>query len=688
VRREEEARDLRVREAGTAVLELLRGGDFASGNTSGVYRDVTELVCRALGVDCASLWMFDADRLALVSVEAFDRNTGEHSVEKRRFTVAANVEYFQALEHNRYVEARVNTPARTCATARSPGGKGCSRLDAAIRLRGDIVGALCIDHEGPRQWRSDEQVFVGSIADLVSLVIETNERLRTELALRESEGRYRELWQNALDGMFTIAPDGRFTSANDAGSRMTQVAPPALEGRRFTDFVAERERETAAALFDALVRDPAFTSAPFSFTLVRQDGSMMPVEATAQRIERDGRFVEILAIVRDVSQRRTLEAQLQQSQKMEAIGRLAGGVAHDFNNLLTAIIGYSQIATIRADVPPAAVSDLREITAAAQRAAGLTRQLLAFSRRQVLEPRVLDVNAVVSGIEVLLRRLIGEDIYLATDLDVEVAHVLADPSQLEQVILNLAVNARDAMPDGGRITLRTRSAAALDRRALVSGDAPAGPFVVLEVADTGIGMDEDTRSRIFEPFFTTKPLGTGLGLATVYGIVQQSGGGIAVDSSPGAGATFSIFLPVAAGQSDVPSARSPAIGPSGNEAVLVVEDDDHVRALASRVLRLAGYTVVEAPDPETALIAARTGAPLDLVLTDVVLPVMRGRELVDHLRSLQPQIKALYMSGYRDDHDGDEDSGAAFLPKPFTTELLTTAVRRALDAQRVSNPAN
>ena len=677
VRGEEAARDWRLHEASATLFELMSGGDFTTGNATAVYRTLTELVARTLDVDRVSIWMFDPGRTVFQCVQAVDRRDAGHTG-GRSYNIDENPEYFRALDRSRYVEAHDTGSARGTNDAEQAHDVS-SQLDAAIRYRGEMVGALCLDHTGPsRRWRSDEQVFVGSIADLLSLVIEGNERRRAELALRESEVRYREVWQNALDGMFTLDPQGRLTSVNEAGSRLTQRGPVELLGSHFTEFVAPRDVKAARDVFARMVQSPPVGSDPLSFTLARPDGARVQVEATAQRIERGGQLVEVLAIVRDVSQRRQLEAQLQQSQKMEAIGRLAGGVAHDFNNLLTAIIGYSQIASIRPDIPAAAVIDLKEITSAAHRAAALTRQLLAFSRRQVLEPRVLNVNGVVSGIEVLLRRLIGEDMQFVTDLDADIAHVLADPSQLEQVILNLAVNARDAMPNGGRIVLRTRTAPELDRGTLISADAAPGPFVVLEVSDSGVGMDDETRSHIFEPFFTTKVLGTGLGLSTVYGIVQQSGGGIAVTSEIGAGSTFSVYLPVVVGNTDEYTLPAANMGPSGNETVLLVEDDDRVRSLASRVLSLAGYTVLEASDPRSALAAAEGQVTIHLVLTDLVLPHMRGRELVQHLRTARPRLRALYMSGYRQD-DEATGAGEAFLPKPFTPEVLTTAVRGVLD---------
>ena len=682
--REEALRDRRMYDAGAFLFELLRGGDFTTGDTAAVYGALTELVARTLDVDRVSVWMFEEAQTVFRCVQAYDRRDGGWS-RGDAYEVSENAEYFRALEWSRFVESH-----GTCGDRRThpcpweAPQQVTSQLDAAIRLRGEMVGALCLDHlDANRRWHRDEQVFVGSIADLVSLAIEASERRRAEVALGESEVRYRELWENALDGMVTIATDGRITAANEAAGRLLHLRLGEVAGRAFTDFIAPADDRAARRTFAALVQKGPRAGDTYAFSLRRSDGRLVQVEATAQRVERNGSRPEILAIVRDVSQRRQLEAQLQQSQKMEAIGRLAGGVAHDFNNLLTAIIGYSQIAGMRPDMPPPAVGELREITSAAQRAAALTRQLLAFSRRQVLAPQVLDMNTVVSGIEVLLRRLIGEDVQLNTDLEVDVGQVLADPSQLEQVILNLAVNARDAMPHGGRIVLRTRRVAELHPGALFSAEPPAGPFVVLEVADSGVGMDEATHSRIFEPFFTTKASGTGLGLSTVYGIVQQSGGGIAVTSEPGRGSTFSVYLPVAMGDSDHRTPQTGGIGPTGSETVLLVEDDEWVRTLASRVLRLSGYTVLEAAEPGAALALAAPDLPIDLVVTDLVLPVMGGRELLQHLREGRPRLRVLFMSGYDDEDDGSDQGEEAFLSKPFTPDVLTTAVRAVLDREPV-----
>ncbi len=679
----EEAREQRMNEASAALLDLLRSRDYTSGDPRGIYGVLTELVARTLDVDRVAIWMFDSSPLHFVCADQFEPGSGTHR-NGMSYAVTANPAYFGELEERRFVEAHGPGDVRR-HDGRDPSENGANgaQLDAAIRLRGRTVGALCLDFSDPgRRWRSDEHVFAGSIADLISLAIETSERRRAESMLRESEVRYRELWQNALDGIFTLDPSGRVTSANASARRIIGVGASGASRRPFTDFLDPADAPRTRAAFDGMLRGETI-QVPFPFSIVRPSGEKVMVEATAQRVERDGQLVECLAVVRDVTQRRSLEAQLQQSQKMEAIGRLAGGVAHDFNNLLTAILGYAQMASIRPDLSPAAAIDLREISSAAQRAATLTRQLHAFSRKQVLEPRVIDVNRAVGGIERLLRRLIGEDIEFETVLQPGLSHVLADPGQFEQVILNLVVNARDAMPNGGRLTLRTRMSSSLDRSVLVTTDATRGPFVVIEVLDTGIGMDADTRLRIFEPFFTTKSLGTGLGLSTVYGIVQQSGGGIGVTSAPGKGSVFTVSLPVAVGECIDDDRATPAPVPAGSEHILLVEDDEGVRALAARVLRSSGYVVHEAGNPETALgIVSRVDQALDLVVTDVILPRMHGRNLVDEIRMIRPTLRALYVSGYRDGA-ADRDESDGFLPKPFSPDELTAAVRCVLDQDLV-----
>ena len=385
------------------------------------------------------------------------------------------------------------------------------------------------------------------------------------------------------------------------------------------------------------------------------------------------------------SERRHLEDDLRQSQKLEAVGKLAGGVAHDFNNLLTAILGYSSLLL---DDLPAGLPirrDIEQIQHAGKSAAALTQQLLAFSRRQILQPRILDLNDVVRGIEPLLKRLIGEDVDLNVRLSPSLAHVSADPGQIEQIIVNLAVNARDAMPGGGQLAIETADVV-LDESYAAKHAGAVGPHVMLAVSDTGRGIDAETRERLFEPFFTTKQRGegTGLGLATVYGIVKQSGGSIWVYSEPGHGATFKVYLPATPQAITAPAAAAVPKKLDGTETILVAEDQDEVRSVVRAILTRHGYTVLEAADGEAALRILRDHtAPIHLLLTDVVMPSIGGPELVRRLRETQSNIKVLYASGYTDDaivRHGVLEPGIAFIEKPFTPTTLLAKIRAVLSA--------
>jgi signal transduction histidine kinase/ActR/RegA family two-component response regulator len=385
--------------------------------------------------------------------------------------------------------------------------------------------------------------------------------------------------------------------------------------------------------------------------------------------------------------RAALEDQLRQSQKMEAIGRLAGGLAHDFNNLLTAILGHVSLALRGRDDPARLRRRLLEIERASERASGLTQQLLAFSRKQVLQPRVVDLNASVRDMEGLLRQLIGKDVELAVDLAAGPLAVYADPTQLQQVVMNLAVNARDAMPLGGRLSIRTGELAASEAR---GPDVREGRLVSLVVSDTGVGMDAETRQHAFEPFFTTKApgRGTGLGLATVYGIVTQSGGTVSVDTEPGQGATFRILLPAA----DQPAAASPPAPtrvPGGRETILLVEDEDLLRTMTVEVLAELGYTVLEAESGRAALRRSAEASTIHLVLSDVVMPEMGGREAWLHVSREHPEARVLFMSGYTDDavvRHGVREADVSLLNKPFTPDELARRVRDVLDAPPAAQP--
>ena len=492
------------------------------------------------------------------------------------------------------------------------------------------------------------------------------------------DSQYRELVENAADVVFALDTEGRFTALNQASETLT--------GRTRADLIGRPLAELAAPGQDEVLARAARGGGPVELTLLAGGGRPVVLEVAGRRIERDGRFAGVECIARDVTERRQLEEQLRQAQKMEAVGRLAGGIAHDFNNLLTAINGFGDLALdiLPPDHPARAM--VAEIRKAGDRAAGLTRQLLAFGRRSVVAPQVLDLNAVVRESESLLGRLLGEHLVLTADLDPTLPRVAADPGQIQQLVMNLAVNARDAMPEGGRLTISTQVAGVARAGLARDPDVPAGEYAVLSVADTGCGMTAEVKARIFEPFFTTKGpgKGTGLGLATVYGIVRQSGGHIAVESEPGRGTEFRVYLPVARG--DEASEPPPVVTPMprrGRETVLVAEDESAVRALARRTLESSGYTVLEAADGEAAIgVAAAYRGTIDLLVTDVVMPRLGGRQLAEALTSRRPGLRVLFMSGYTDDGallDGVRDAAVAFLPKPFAPVALVRKVREVLD---------
>jgi two-component system, cell cycle sensor histidine kinase and response regulator CckA len=418
----------------------------------------------------------------------------------------------------------------------------------------------------------------------------------------------------------------------------------------------------------------------------RQDGQKIFLEATAKNHEVGGRMQRVTAL-RDVSEKRMLEEQFRQAQKMDAVGQLAGGVAHDFNNLLTVITSYASLLMADMAERDPRRDDLDQILKAAGDAAALTRQLLAFSRQQVIEPRIVLLEDVVRDAQKMLKRLIGEDVEFTGTLSGVPAPVLIDPGQLAQVIMNLVVNARDAMPQGGRLTVETDIVELDEAYARTHWPATPGRFAMLAVSDTGVGMDGQTRARIFEPFFTTKELGkgTGLGLATVYGIVKQNGGFIWVYSEPGRGATFKVYLPVVqdGAVSGAPDAHA-ATAPHGTETVLVVEDAQAVRAAVRRMLEQYGYRVIDAPTPGAALgMIAQQRDAIHLLLTDVVMPGMSGKELAERIAAERPGVRSLYMSGYTNDtalRYGLVGTGLAYIQKPFSPDTLAYKVRKVLDS--------
>jgi len=512
------------------------------------------------------------------------------------------------------------------------------------------------------------------------------EQARAQEQLRQSEARYRTLVDGVRDVIFALAPDGTIASLNPAFETITGFPRDEWLGRPFEQLVHSDDLPLALELLSGVARGEPRPVNQFRIRTRKGDYRMGEFAATPQY--REGQLASILGIGRDVTERLSLEQQLRQAQKMEAVGRLAGGVAHDFNNILTAITGYADLLLEDLGTTDRRRDDIAEIRKAAERAAGLTRQLLAFSRQQVMQVRVLDLNDVVADTQNMLGRLLGEDIALVTRLDPALGAVKADPGQLEQVIMNLAVNARDAMPGGGKLTIETANAELDDTYVREHFPARPGSYVMLAVSDTGTGMSDEVQSHLFEPFFTTKEKGkgTGLGLATVYGIVKQSGGYIWVYTEPGHGTTFKIYLPRVAG-APAQRASGPKASPvgAGTETVLLAEDEAAVRAVARHALERQGYTVLEASSGEAALdLAERHSGRIHLLLTDVIMPGMNGRALALRLSELRPDLRVVYMSGYTEEaitRHGVLEPGLTYVQKPFTPEGLARKVREVLDRQ-------
>ncbi len=520
--------------------------------------------------------------------------------------------------------------------------------------------------------------------------------LQRDMELRRAEARFRALVEKNADLISLSDADGTVLYMSPAVEQVLARTPGYYLGRSWIDLIHLEDRARVRETLADLLSNPE-ASVHLQCRASHADGSDRWLEATCTNLLADPNVGAIVGNLRNVTERKLgeiavarAEEQLRQAQKMEARGNLAGGVAHDFNNLLSVILGYSQM--LAEDLAPGDPrrADLESIEAAGQHGVDLTRRLLAFSRQQVLQPKVVNLNDVVSGLERMLRRLIGEDIELNALMTQGLGVVRVDPGQVEQVLMNLVVNSRDAMPQGGKLTIETHNVFLDAAYARSHIGAQEGRHAMLAVTDTGIGMDKAVLARMFEPFFTTKDKGkgTGLGLATVFGIVQQSGGTIWVYSEPGVGTTFKVYLPCVEStqahddknESIVPVGRR---APRGTETVLLVEDDEQVRALARTILRRLGYHVLEAPGGGDALlICEQHGAQIHLMVTDVIMPRMSGRQLAERLQLLRPQMKVLFMSGYTDDsviHHGVLDSGVQFLQKPITPDSLAHKVREVLD---------
>jgi two-component system, cell cycle sensor histidine kinase and response regulator CckA len=633
----------------------------------GVFLDITERKRMEQALELRDRQLSEAQQLAGLGTWeweiALDRFTWSDELSVI-FGVAkppAGFEAFLALVHP---EDRAAMETVTARTLRDGGASGV--YHRIIRPDGTVRTLYTL---GEVVWEGDQPIRVHGTGQDVTEVE------RTAAALKASEDRYRALFESNPQPMWVHDPQTlRFLAVNDAAIRSYGYSREEFLAMPITEIQAPGAAAAAETAGPAVHR--------------AKDGTRIDADVTAHRVLFGQRHAE-LVLSQDITERRKLEEQLRQSQKMDAVGRLAGGVAHDFNNLLNVIMGYGELMQRRLTKDSPLQRHSAEIMNAASRAASLTRQLLAFSRKQVLQPRVLDLNLVVTDMEKMLRRLIGEHIELRTALQPGLGAVRADPGQIEQVILNLVVNARDAMVTGGKLILETR-AVTLGPAEAAQWTCRPGAYVLLAVTDSGTGIGADTVPHIFEPFFTTKELGkgTGLGLSTVYGIVSQSGGRIEVDSEPGHGTTFKVYLPQeATGVLPQPVPRDET-APAGSETILLIEDEDAVRQITRELLVEAGYEVIDSGSPTEALLLASSCAkPTGLILTDVVMPGMSGRQLAQRLRIMRPFWKVLYISGYADDTIGEDgllEPGVHFLPKPFTRQELLRKVRDVLDGRDVA----
>ena len=533
----------------------------------------------------------------------------------------------------------------------------------------------------------------GTITHYIAIKHDISARKQAEEALQRAEEQYRSIFDEAIIGIFRSTPDGRFLMMNPAMAKMLRCDSPEQALDKIPEIGAlYGDPANRGELLTRLEQDGALKNLEHEFR--RRDGTELWFSLNLRCVyNEDGTPAYYEGTAEDVTERKILERQLRQAQKMEAVGRLAGGIAHDFNNALGVIVGYTALLKENLSSDSTALRYAEQIGIAGNRAASLTRQLLAFSRKQIVQPNIINLNVVVAETEKMLRRLIGEDIDLVLLLDPHLGRVRADLTQIDQILMNLAVNARDAMPQGGKLVMQT-SNAELDATNLSQHEySKPGRYVMLSVSDTGCGMDGQTQAHIFEPFFTTKEpgKGTGLGLSTVYGIVKQSEGYIWVYSEPGQGATFKIYLPQVDAVAESIIAAETADIPKGSETVLLVEDDESMRDLTRHCLEMGGYTVLGVRDGEAAIrIASEQKGPIHLLLTDVVMPGINGRQLAESLSVLRPNMRVLYMSGYTADliaQRGVLEPQVALLEKPFTREALFSKVRTVLDGSRFARTA-
>jgi len=563
--------------------------------------------------------------------------------------------------------------------------KSRSLMFVPLRHGDRITGILSIQSYTPDAYDQNDLIALQELADHCGGAIE---RLRIENELRESQVQLARTEAFALVMAAHVGLDGLWIKVPPTLCALLGREENRLLGTPIAAVLHPEDVATELAERERLLRGETRTF-DLETRWIRPGGRPLWMYVNTSVVQdAQGRPRYLLMYLKDITERKSLEDQLRLAQKMEAVGQLAGGIAHDFNNLLTAILGSTELLLASTDPDDVRRDDVQEIGRAAHRASALVRQLLAFSRKQVMQPRLVNLNTIVGEMGGMLRRLVGERINLRLDLDPALGDVTADPGQIEQVVANLGVNARDAMPDGGTLTIATANVSRGGMTGASDDGLPGGPLVVLIVTDTGMGMDEHVLAHLFEPFFTTKELGrgTGLGLATVYGIVRQSGGQIQVSSRPGDGSTFTVYLPRmdSHGRSGLALAGAPEPVPGGTETVLVVEDEEAVRHLVCRVLRAKGYRVLEAPHAEAALLlAGSTRTPIDLLVTDMVMPGMGGSALAAELTASRPSLRILFITGYAPEaveRRGELVDAGGLLEKPFSADQLARKVREVLVA--------
>jgi len=683
---------------GRILLELARGVGRWGSDLAGALAHATEATAGALAVERVGIWLFDDEKSRIVCTDLYHQSTGRHEAgcELRRDRAPG---YFQALESERIVAAEdAETDPRTRAFTESylrPAGIG-AMLDAPIFHAGELAGVVCHEHVGgARIWTVEDRSFAASIGDYVGVILAERQRQETAAHLERSERQFRLLAEHSRDMIVELDLEGKLLYVSPSHEDVLGYPPSELVGTRAFDRVHPDDIEKVVQTIQAGFQDLGGGGALFRYR--HRDGRWLWVEGRGQVYQSSDGSPRAVVSTRDVSARveaeeaaRELHGQLSQMQRLEAVGRLAGGIAHDFNNLLTAILGHLEAAVGNEACPGPIATELDEASSVVTKAAELTQQLLALGRSRAIAPRPTHVNDAIEAVSRIIRRLIGEDIVFELDLAPELPRVSIDPTQLDQVLMNLAINCRDAMPDGGRLSIRTR----LEHVALGSGHeqlgGQPGPHVRIDVADSGAGMDASTRARVFDPFFTTKARGkgAGLGLSTVYQIVREARGGIDLESRIGRGTVVSVRLPALEAPAWLddggagPARGRPERELGGSERILLVEDEEYVRRPLERAVARQGYEVVTARHGREALdLLASLEGRIDLVVSDVVMPVMGGIELGRRLAREHPEVKLLLVSGYAPP-DGDSRDGLpcdGVLQKPFSSGELLHEVRSLLE---------